>query len=116
VSSCNSFTPTGDLGAWRVTGPSPIDLASVEHVVSTASIAEPWKRVRANTGAPGVERISIECFPKWGRPRWKQTKRQLLEGSYVLACRNLPILAVFHVPGLWLLNEMKKTLELIVKV
>jgi len=33
-----------------------------------------------------------------------------------LACRNLPILAVFHVPGLWLLNEMKKTLELIVKV
>jgi len=34
----------------------------------------------------------------------------------VLACRNLPILAVFHVPGLWLLNEMKKTLELIVKV
>lgn len=33
----------------------------------------------------------------------------------LLACRNLPFLAVFHVPGLWLLTDMKKMLEEIVR-
>ena len=83
VSSSNSLTPTGDLGAWRVTEPSPIGFASVEYIASSASIAEAWKRVRANKGAPGVDGISIERFPKWGRPRWKETKRHLLDGTYV---------------------------------
>jgi len=82
VSSSNLPTPPGDLGAWRVTQPSPVDLASVEYIASSASIAEAWKRVRANKGAPSVDGISIEKFPKWGRPRWKETKRQLLGGTY----------------------------------
>jgi len=71
------------LGAWRVTEPSPIGFASVEYIASSASIAEAWKRVRANKGAPGVDGIGIERFPKWARPRWKEIKRQLLEGAYV---------------------------------
>jgi len=33
-----------------------------------------------------------------------------------VACRNLPFLAVFHVPGFWLLNDVKKTLERVVRV
>jgi hypothetical protein len=40
VSSSNSLTPTGDSGAWRVTESSPVDFASVEYIVSNASIAE----------------------------------------------------------------------------
>jgi len=82
VSSSNSSTPTGDVGAWRVTESSPVDRASVEYIVSNASIAEAWKKVRSNKGAPGVDGISIEAFPKWGRPKWKLTKKQLLDGTY----------------------------------
>jgi len=62
--------------------PSPIDFASVEYIVSNASIAEAWKKVRANKGAAGVDRISIEQFPKWARPQWKDIKKQVLEGQY----------------------------------
>lgn len=82
MSSGVSSTPTGDLGARRVAKPSPVDLASVEYIVSNASIAEAWKKVRSNKGAPGVDNISIGKFPTWGRPKWKTFKKQLLEGAY----------------------------------
>ena len=78
----NSLTPTGDLGAWRVTESPPVDFASVEYIVSNASIAEAWKKVRSNKGAPGVDGISIERFPKWVRPQWNDIRKQLLEGTY----------------------------------
>ena len=82
VSSDFSLTPDGDLGNRRVINPSPVDLASVEYIVSKSCIAEAWKKVRSNKGAPGVDSISIEQFPKWGRPKWKGIKQQILEGSY----------------------------------
>ena len=83
MSSSNSSTPSGELGAWRVMEPPPVDFASVEYIVSNASIAEAWKKVRSNNGAPGVDGISIGKFPKWGRPQWNDIKKQLLDGSYV---------------------------------
>ena len=90
MSSDNPQTPPGELGIRRVVEPSPIDLASVEYIVSNASIAEAWAKVRSNKGAPGVDKISIEKFPKWGRPKWEIFKKQLLEGTY----RPLPALRV----------------------
>jgi len=83
VSLSNPLTPSGDLGAWRVAESSPVDFASVEYIVSNASITEAWKKVRSNKGAPGVDGISIEKFPKWGRPQWSDIKKQLLDGTYV---------------------------------
>ena len=82
MSSGVSSTPTGDLGSRCVAKPPSVDLASVKYIVSKASIAEAWKKVQANKGAPGVDKISIAKFPKWGRPKWKTFKKQLLEGAY----------------------------------
>ena len=82
MSLSNSLTPSGDLGAWRVMESSPIDLASVEYIVSNTCIADAWKKVRSNKGAPGVDKISIEQFPKWGRPKWKIIKNQVETGTY----------------------------------
>ncbi|MBU8921220.1 MAG: group II intron reverse transcriptase/maturase [Bacteroidales bacterium] len=83
MSSSNSLTPTGDLDAWRVTESSPFDFASVEYIVSNASITEAWKKVRSNKGAPGADGICIEKFQKWVRPQWHDIKKQLLDGTYV---------------------------------
>jgi hypothetical protein len=82
MSSSNSQTPSGELGARRVTKSPPVDFASVEYIVSNTSITEAWKKVRSNKGAPGVDGISIEKFPKWVRPQWNQIKQQLLAGVY----------------------------------
>jgi RNA-directed DNA polymerase len=62
--------------------PSPINLASVEYILSNRCIAEAWKKVRSNKGAPGVDHISIKRFPKWGRPKWTLIKHQVLAGTY----------------------------------
>lgn len=75
-------TPSGDLDDRRVMIPSSVDFASVEYIVSKSCIAEAWKKVRSNKGAPGVDNISIEQFPEWGRPKWNGIKQQLLEGVY----------------------------------
>jgi len=82
VSSDYPLTPSGDLDDRRVMKPSSVDFASVEYIVSKTCIAEAWKKVRSNKGAPGVDDISIGQFPKWGRPKWKDIKQQLLEGSF----------------------------------
>ena len=85
-----SQTPTGELAARRVMKSSSINLASVEYIVSNTCIAEAWKKVRSNKGAPGVDKISIERFPKWGRPKWKLIKQQVLAGTY----QPVPVLRV----------------------
>ena len=78
----NLQTPTGELNARRVMNPSAIDLASVEYIISNGCIAEAWKKVKSNKGKPGVDKISLEQFPKWVRPKWKLIKKQVETGSY----------------------------------
>jgi RNA-directed DNA polymerase len=74
--------PLRCVNSRRVIDPSLVDFASVEYIASYECIAEAWKKVRSNKGAPGVDHINIAAFPKWVRPKWKDIKRQLLEGSY----------------------------------
>ncbi len=41
-----------------------------------------WKQVKANKGAPGIDKISIEEFPEYAHENWEGIKRSLLEGEY----------------------------------
>ncbi len=77
-----SQTPTGELDAGRVMKSSPINLASVEYILSNGCIAEAWKKVLTDKGASGVDRISIGRSLKWGRPKWKIIRSQALAGTY----------------------------------
>ncbi|MCP4486137.1 MAG: hypothetical protein GY820_02280 [Gammaproteobacteria bacterium] len=74
--------PIRRVNSRRVIEPSTVDFASVEYIVSNRCIAEAWKKVRSNKGVAGVDNISIEKFPKWGRPKWNDIKQRILAGSY----------------------------------
>ncbi len=51
-------------------------------ILSKENMAEAWKRVKANQGAPGVDGISIEQFPGHTRPLWAEIRQSLLTGRY----------------------------------
>jgi RNA-directed DNA polymerase len=41
-----------------------------------------WKRVKANKGAAGIDRMSVEPFPAYACAHWDEIREMLTAGSY----------------------------------
>ncbi len=54
----------------------------LERILSTENVKAAWKRVKANKGKPGFDRVTIEDFPDHFRPLWPGIRQLLLSGSY----------------------------------
>ena len=54
----------------------------MEQVADRANLNAAWRRVQANSGAPGVDGITIEQFPGHLAGRTETLRQQLLDGSY----------------------------------
>jgi RNA-directed DNA polymerase len=54
----------------------------LERILSTENVKAAWKRVKANKGKPGFDRVTIEEFPDHFRPLWPGIRQLLLSGSY----------------------------------
>jgi RNA-directed DNA polymerase len=63
-------------------GDDPVKNSLMEAIVDELNMEIAWARVKANRGAPGPDGVTVEDFPEWIAPRWKQIRRQLLEGTY----------------------------------
>lgn len=55
----------------------------MERVLSPENLQAAWKRVKGNKGAPGVDGISVEDYPRWARAHWAATRRALEGGYYI---------------------------------
>ena len=74
--------PTGGVeGVRRITQPA-LHVALMEKVLAAENLRRAWMRVKANRGAPGVDGMPIEDFPKFAREQWPTIRERLSDGSY----------------------------------
>jgi RNA-directed DNA polymerase len=75
-------SPKGGVSSRRVIGKRPLDPVSMEYVVSRENMLQAWKQVKANEGAPGVDKITVREFLSYAKAHWEGIKASLLNGTY----------------------------------
>jgi len=78
----NTVNPSGGVSLERVKQPLDPDEHLLERILSHENVKTAWKRVKANKGQPGIDRVTVEAFPELNRFRWGEIRRSLLEGSF----------------------------------
>lgn len=64
-------------------GAAPVDPdALFEQVLDGANLNLAWQQVKANKGAPGIDRMTIGDFPAFAREHWERVCSQLSKGTY----------------------------------
>ena len=51
----------------------------LEQILSRENMLPAWKRVKANKGAAGMDRMSIDAFPEFARHHWERIRSALKE-------------------------------------
>ena len=62
--------------------PALSDNHLLEQMLANENIRQAWKRVKANKGGPGIDRVSIEDFPMYIKQYWMYIHPQLRNGTY----------------------------------
>jgi RNA-directed DNA polymerase len=60
----------------------PQEKTMMERIFAPGNLAEAWKRVKANKGAPGIDGMTIEAFPAFCREHWPRIRQAIEEGTY----------------------------------
>jgi len=63
----------------------------MEQVLASENLHAAWRRVKANAGAPGIDGMTVEAFPAFGRAHWPRIRSALESGTY----RPAPVRRVF---------------------
>jgi len=63
----------------------------MERILAPENLAQAWKRVKANKGAPGIDGMAVEAFPAFCREHWPKIRAAIMEGTY----RPAPVRRVF---------------------
>lgn len=82
MSSYHTMKPTGGARMRHVVDPSDPNANLLERILSKDNMRQAWKRVKANKGAPGIDKMSIEDFPDFARKNWQGIRDSLFSGNY----------------------------------
>jgi RNA-directed DNA polymerase len=82
MSSHNTTKPTGGVHMRHVMDPSDPNVNLLERIFSKDNVRQAWKRVKANNGAPGIDKMSIDDFPGFARTPWQGIRDSLFSGNY----------------------------------
>lgn len=54
----------------------------LERILSRENMQAAWKRVKANKGAPGIDKMSVAKYPAHAREHWDGVRESLMDGTY----------------------------------
>ena len=74
--------PTGGVSMRRVMDEHDPNENLLERILSSENILNAWKRVKANNGAPGIDKMAIDDFPGFAKENWSSIRKSLLAGTY----------------------------------
>lgn len=60
----------------------PQDQTTMERILAPENLAEAWRRVKVNKGAPGIDGMTVEAFPAFCREHWPRIRQAIAEGTY----------------------------------
>ena len=82
VCSSTTMNPNGGAAGRRVTDQPNPEEDLLERIISRPNMINAWKRVKANNGAPGIDKMSVEHFMAFARDHWDEIRASLLAGTY----------------------------------
>ena len=82
MSSHDMKNPNGGVNMGHVMEPPDPNEHLLERILSRENMLKAWKRVKANKGTVGVDKMSIADFPEYARTHWDSIRDSLLAGSY----------------------------------
>ena len=82
ASSAPTTNPTGGVDGRRVAGKPDPDEHLLEQILSRENMLSAWQRVKANKGAPGIDKMPIDDFMAYAREHWEEIRSSLFAGNY----------------------------------
>lgn len=61
---------------------APQERTMIEEILEPDNLAQAWKRVKANQGAPGIDGMTVEDFPAFAREHWPRIATAIREGNH----------------------------------
>ena len=61
---------------------APQERTMIEEILDPDNLAQAWKRVKANQGAPGIDGMTVEDFPAFARVHWPRIATAIREGNH----------------------------------
>jgi RNA-directed DNA polymerase len=82
--------PNGGVPMGHVIEPPNPNAHLLERMLSRENMLSAWKRVKANKGAAGIDKMSVDDFESYARKHWPDIRQALPAGKY----QPLPVLRV----------------------
>ncbi len=70
ISSDTATNPTGGADDRRVIDKPDLNVNLLEQILSRSNMLRAWKRVKANKGAPGIDKMTVDDFLAFAQEHW----------------------------------------------
>jgi hypothetical protein len=82
VRSLDAKRPYDSVLRRRVTDQLEPKTALLEQIVSCENMLMAWDQVKANQGSHGIDKITIDAFPKYAQAHWATIRASLMAETY----------------------------------